>query len=90
MERRIDLNTNQRRAVVVLAVLGFLLVTGIIYLDKRAAYTAKLDQRTFNLALVGTIDSLAPAKEFYYFTPGRLAWFYCKSRHFVSVNDYGS
>jgi oligopeptide transport system substrate-binding protein len=61
MERRIDLNTNQRRAVVVLAVLGFLLVTGIIYLDKRAAYTAKLDQRTFNLALVGTIDSLAPA-----------------------------
>jgi oligopeptide transport system substrate-binding protein len=61
MERRIDLNTNQRRAVVVLAVLGFLLVTGIIYLDKRAAYTANLDQRTFNLALVGTIDSLAPA-----------------------------
>jgi ABC-type transport system substrate-binding protein len=61
MERRIDLNTNQRRAVVVLAVLGFLLVTGIIYLDKRAAYTANLDQRTFNLALVGTIESLAPA-----------------------------
>lgn len=60
-EGKSDLNIKQRRAVVILAVMGFLLISTMVYLDKRTAYTANLDQRTFNLALVGIIDSLEPA-----------------------------
>ncbi|NLO21829.1 MAG: ABC transporter substrate-binding protein [Syntrophomonadaceae bacterium] len=55
------MNIKQRRAVVVITVLGCLFISILVFLDKRTTYTANLDQRTFNLALVGTIDSLEPA-----------------------------
>lgn len=51
-----------KRVGYLLAILGFiLLIVGIINLNKEALHTANLDSRYFNLALVGSIDSLEPA-----------------------------
>ncbi len=45
-----------------LAVLGlFLFIGGLIYIDNRVSYTANLDSRNLNAALVGRVDSLEPA-----------------------------
>lgn len=55
------MNIKQQRAAVVLAVLAVLMVSTIIYFNQRTAYTANLDKRSFNLALVGNINSLEPA-----------------------------
>ncbi len=45
-----------------LAILGlFLLIGGFIYMINQAAYTTNLDSRNLSIALVGSIDSLAPA-----------------------------
>ncbi len=51
-----------RRVGFPLAILAlFLLIGGIIYINNRADYTANLDSRYLNIALVGSIDSLEPA-----------------------------
>ncbi len=58
----VHLSITVRRVGFPLAILGiFLLIGGIIYMNNRAAYTAYLDSRNFNIALVGSVDSLEPA-----------------------------
>ncbi len=56
------MNTLLRRKPLLIAIAGLLLlIGGMVYMNNRAAYTANLDKRIFNLALVGNIDTLEPA-----------------------------
>jgi len=56
------LNIRLRRQAFPLAIIIVLfIITGILYLNNRSTYTTNLDTRPFNIALVGSIESLEPA-----------------------------